>query len=153
MTVIILLKLCFAPLADIAMKGMQCQTKNDKRVLLHLMLTSFVADIPKTKDLLVLKRGLRTPALCYICTAGCYTIPFSTNAELRALSSSNQILKKHGNASTKFKMESTRNKLSMVPVTLVLYTFPMVGFIFLLTYILYLRLSLCTCYLVASVGI
>lgn len=60
---------CLAPLAIISMKGMQCHTKNAKRVLLQLMFTIYGADFSETDDLLDVKRGSRTPAPCYLCTA------------------------------------------------------------------------------------
>lgn len=49
------------------------------------MLTSYVIDIPETKDILGLKRGSRTPALCSLCTAKRDTFTLSTNAEVRTL--------------------------------------------------------------------
>lgn len=71
----------FAPLAVIAMKGIPCQTKIGKRVLLPLMLISCVADILEKEVLLGLKRGSKSPTSCYLCTASRNTFSFSSNEE------------------------------------------------------------------------
>lgn len=51
---------------------------------------------------------------------------FSTDAALQTLSSTKIILEKHGNASTKSKMDSTPNESLMLPVPRFLHTFPKV---------------------------
>lgn len=59
-----IIEICLAPFAINAMKDMPCQTKNSKQVLVHTKLTSYVADIFGTEDLLGLERGSETLAPC-----------------------------------------------------------------------------------------
>lgn len=46
---------------------MECETLDRNRLLLHLMITSYVADIPECEDLLSVKRCTRSSAPCYSC--------------------------------------------------------------------------------------
>lgn len=120
-----IIETCLTLLGDIATNGMPCRTNNGGGVLLHSMLTSYVANILKTEDLLGLKSGSKTLALWYLRAARQDRFPLSTNAELQTPSSTKNILEKHGNASTKFEMESILYELSMLSVSPVHHTFPM----------------------------
>lgn len=117
---------CLAPLNDLAVEIVLCNTSNRSQVLLHIMLISSVAYTLDTGDLFGLNRGSDTAAPCYLFTAKQSTISVSANAELTIRSGTKQVLELRENAK-KHNLESKLSKLSMLPVRTVLHEFPMVG--------------------------
>lgn len=53
--------------ADI--KGLQIVTKDNLKLHMHLLLSSYVVDIPEAEDLHGLKRGNKTFYRCHLCYA------------------------------------------------------------------------------------
>lgn len=70
-----------APPGNIAAEGMLCPNKNSCQIFLPLMLPSYVADIPKTKNLFDRNCGSKTKDPRCLCTAKRDTLLFLTDAE------------------------------------------------------------------------
>jgi len=55
------------PLSDVAVAGISCPTKDGKVLRLHLVLGSYIADIPEQKDMLGVRYSNRTAQPCPRC--------------------------------------------------------------------------------------
>lgn len=62
-------KLTIAPFHNAFLRRIACETIQRKQVVFHLILASYVADLPKIKEVLWNERGTRTTTLCQICDA------------------------------------------------------------------------------------
>lgn len=49
------------------MKGIEYKTFDGKKILFHFMLSSYIADITKCDDMLILKCGTKTSSPCHNC--------------------------------------------------------------------------------------
>lgn len=50
-------------------EGINCITSDQKKILFHIFLASYVRDTLKSKNLPSVKRGCKTPFPCNVCTA------------------------------------------------------------------------------------
>lgn len=57
-----IIETCFVSLNNVVMKRVLCRTDSGNQVVLHVMLTSYVADITEVEDRLGLQRGSQKPA-------------------------------------------------------------------------------------------
>lgn len=87
-----------------------------------MRLTLYVAVIPKMEDLFRLKLDPKSLALCYLCMAKWNSFCLTEIAELQALSGTELILERHGNASSKNKMKAMLKLLLVLPATSVFQT-------------------------------
>lgn len=116
---------CLGPLGDVAMRDVLCSASNKNEAVLHVRLSSCVANIPETEDCFWTEISSRTPTPYYLCTGEHDTFSFTTSAKVRVFSGTKLILERHGNAATK-SMRTTLKQLLMMPATFVLQPFSIV---------------------------
>lgn len=53
----------------IAVRGMECATLDQKQILFHLVVASYIVDTPEFEDLLSIKLRNKTNYFCLLCTS------------------------------------------------------------------------------------
>lgn len=117
---------CLEPLAKIALSSLPATTAKGYRILLHLHLSSNAADIPKTEDLLSLKRGPHTVMPCHISFANREDLNSCKNVGNRNLHHTKTVLEKLQNSKQIRDAESLLNMLSKHAVSPLLHPFSFV---------------------------
>ena len=115
----------FEPLMKVAMEGISFQTADFKNVRAHLMLSSYVADIPEAEDMLSIKRNTNTSSPCHRCLVGKESMSCVTDVAERSVG--NNLKMFHSLKSGDEEVTNNFKKLSMIPVPPVLNSFPFVG--------------------------
>lgn len=119
--------ICFAlkPLMDEAMGGFIATSADKFKLRLHLVLASYICDIPEAEDSLSVKRGNQTESPCFRCLVRKGNLADGLCGETRTLAHTKQLLTglERGIDSV---MEDLK-QFSMLSIPPVLSAFPMIG--------------------------
>lgn len=113
---------CFQPLGNRAIAGVQCET-SDKNLKAHILLASYVADIPEPEDLLSMKRGSQTAFPCHGSPVKKGQLPQFTKERRRTLQETKSLINRYCRTVNK-KCFSDVTQLSFHPVMPMISTFP-----------------------------
>ena len=102
--------------------GISVQTKDDLNLHAHIMLSSYIADLPEAEDMTGIKRGGNTAHPCHRCLVTKEEMPFSTRATKRNVQHTIELLKKV-NLGCNESAEKLKD-LSMNEIPPVLFDFP-----------------------------
>lgn len=100
----------------VAEKSLLLVTENGQTILLHVLLSSSVSDLPETEDLFDLKRGSQTFSPCHIYFQKREHFPQSPNTMQQSLSLTKTILAIFGINSKNPETEGCNKDLSIDPI-------------------------------------
>ncbi|NJK52916.1 MAG: hypothetical protein HC936_08975 [Leptolyngbyaceae cyanobacterium SU_3_3] len=122
------IELCLMPLAEKAQCGHACRTKCGTCIKVHFALTSYIADIPETEDLLGIKRGGQTKFPCHQCMVRKDKLHLSSQFPRRCIQHSRDMMERASSTSLMGRdLEQFFGEESMLPLLPVLSDFPFVG--------------------------
>ena len=121
----------FQPLHESCLKGIVIRTIEGKKLRCHLLLSSYIADIPEAEDLLSVKQNTSTESPCHRCIVRKENLLFCTNELERTAEKTRQLLRSITSnvntiCSSRDGVEEV-NSLSMFSIPPVLSNFPLVG--------------------------
>lgn len=118
------------PLAYVARKGIAAKSTDRRAYVFHILLCSYLSDIPEAEDMLGVKRGVLTKAPCHNCLVRREDMADSTFARRRTLRETLELLENiriaRGTESPGAVVEQLDER-SMLSIRPVLSNFPLVG--------------------------
>lgn len=115
------IEICLKLLAQKEYCGHACGTNSGTSIFLHFALTSYVADIPETEDLLGIKRGGQTKYSCHECMKMIEKLHMSTHFLKRNAQKTQELMKSASQKSlTAKELEQYFAEESMLPLSPVL---------------------------------
>ena len=111
----------FLGIIDAALPGISVVTEDKKKIRFHLVLASYVADIPESEDLVGVKRRVRTKKPCHRCLIPVERLSYCTREQPRSIKNTYNILNR--GEESRHELED----LSMHSLPPVLSKFPHAG--------------------------